>query len=133
METSPVILFDGTCNLCSWSVQFIINHDLEGLFHLVSLQSEEANKLLAEQGIEKDSLDSVILVEGSKLLSKSDAIIRVSQYLPGWWPVVSILTLIPKSLRDAVYDLIARNRYTWFGQHTSCTFPLHEEKERFTS
>ena len=133
METSPVILFDGTCNLCSWSVQFIINHDLEGLFHLVSLQSEEANKLLAEQGIEKDSLDSVILVEGSKLLSKSDAIIRVSQYLPGWWPVVSILTLIPKSLRDAVYDLIARNRYTWFGQHTSCPFPLHEEKERFTS
>ena len=113
METSPVILFDGTCNLCSWSVQFIINHDLEGLFHFLSLQSEEANKLLAEQGIEKDSLDSVILVEGSKLLSKSEAIIRVSQYLPGWWPVVSILTLIPKSLRDAVYDLIARNRSNW--------------------
>jgi predicted DCC family thiol-disulfide oxidoreductase YuxK len=133
METKPIILYDGTCNLCYRSINFIIHHDIDGLFHLVPLQSEEGNRLLAEHGIKIESLESVILVEDSRLLSKSEAIIRVSQYLPGWWPVLSIFSLFPKTLRDAVYDHIACNRYNWFGRHTSCPLPQDGEQDKFTS
>jgi predicted DCC family thiol-disulfide oxidoreductase YuxK len=76
-------------------------------------------------------LDSVLLIENSSYLMKSDAIIRISQQLQGRWSYLSHLSIIPKPIRDAVYDLVAKNRLKWFGQRAACTLPVYEVKDRF--
>ena len=131
MENSPIILFDDRCNLCSRSVQFIFDHDSEGSFKFTPLQSKPGESLIAKVGIENDPLESMILIEGSRFLKKSDAIIRISQQLPGKWAYISYLSIIPKPIRDAIYDLIARYRHKWFGQQSSSPYPFYEDKNRF--
>jgi predicted DCC family thiol-disulfide oxidoreductase YuxK len=131
MENDPIILFDGCCNLCSRSVQFIINHDSERLFKFVPLQSKPGESLIAKVGKNSDPLESMILIEGSRSLMKSDAIIRIFQQLPGKWAYLSHISIIPKPIRDKIYDLIARYRHKWFGQQTSCPHPFHEDIDKF--
>lgn len=123
METNPVILYDGDCNLCSWSMQFIIHHDSEDQFTFISLQSAEGRTLIAEYGIQLETLDSFILIEDPHYFTQSSAAIRVSCYFSGWWSIWSWLTIIPKPLRDWGYDRIAKNRYKLFGKVNSCTIP----------
>ncbi len=132
MDTAhPIVLFDGVCNLCSGAVQFIIRRDPEGRFRFASLQSPLGEELLARFGIDPGLLDSVILVEGDRWSKESDAALRVARGLGGAWKALAVLRVIPRPIRDAVYRLIARNRYRWFGKKESCWLPTPELRERF--
>jgi predicted DCC family thiol-disulfide oxidoreductase YuxK len=123
----PVILFDGVCNLCTGSVRFVIARDARARFRFASLQSAVARKLLGE----RDQLESVVLVEGGKVYRKSTAALRVARRLDGAWPLLAALLVIPRPLRDAVYDWIGRRRYRWFGRTDACWTPQPGLAERF--
>ena len=127
----PIVLFDGVCNLCSGAVQFIIKRDPAGRFRFASLQSPLGEELLARFGIDRDVTDSVILVEGDRCYQESDAALRVARGMKGAWKALAVFRLIPRPLRDAVYRLIARNRYRWFGKQESCWLPTPELRGRF--
>lgn len=127
----PIVFFDGVCNLCNSSVQFIIKRDKKEQFHFASLQSEYAKKCLKESLRDSDNLQSIVLKDGDKILTKSTAVLTISKSLSGLWPVLYILILIPKFIRDWVYDFIGSNRYKWFGRRDECMIPIPELKSRF--
>jgi predicted DCC family thiol-disulfide oxidoreductase YuxK len=127
---NPIVLFDGVCNLCSGSVQFIIRRDPKGRFRFASLQSPLGERLRAELGIDP-ALDSVLLVEDGRWYKESDAALRIAHGLGGPWKALGIFRLIPTFLRDRAYRLIARNRYRWFGKTESCWLPTPELRGRF--
>ncbi|MFQ5584117.1 MAG: thiol-disulfide oxidoreductase DCC family protein [Calditrichia bacterium] len=127
----PVVLFDGVCKLCNGSVNFILRHDRRGRLKLAPLQSEYSRQVLKAHGMKSDPLDSILLLEGNRLTTKSTAIIRISKYLRGAWPLCMILLIIPRFIRDFVYDIVARNRYRWFGKYDSCHLPDPEFEDRF--
>lgn len=131
MQTKAVILFDGICSLCTWSVQFIINHDSQHHFKFTPLQSVEGRRLIADHDVPIETIDSIILIEDSRYLIRSSAAIRILQQLPGWWSLITLLTIIPQPIRDWCYDLIARNRYNWFGEINTCALPLNVDQTRF--
>jgi predicted DCC family thiol-disulfide oxidoreductase YuxK len=133
METpaNPIVLFDGVCNLCSGSVQFLLRRDPGGRFRFASLQSQVGEELLAKLGIDRRVVDSVILVEGDRWYKESDAALGIARQLPGAWKLLTAFRLIPRPLRDAAYRLIARNRYRWFGRTEACWLPTPELRERF--
>lgn len=126
-----VILFDGVCNLCDNSVRFIFRNDPTGQFHFAPLQSERATQLLAERGISAPDLNSILLIEDGAVFSHSTAALRIARRLRAPWPILYAGIIIPKPLRDAVYRVIARNRYKWFGQKESCSLPPPGLRERF--
>jgi predicted DCC family thiol-disulfide oxidoreductase YuxK len=126
----PVILFDGVCNLCDRSVQFILKRDPNGYFKFASLQSESGQKLLTKHGFNTD-INSFVLVEDEKVFVKSSAALRVCLRLKGAWKMLSILRFIPPSIRDFFYDIVAKNRYKWFGKKESCMLPSPQWKNRF--
>ena len=124
--TQPyIVLFDGLCNLCNGSVQFIIRHDKKNKFVFASLQSEVAQKLLNEIHV-KYSQESIVLIKGNKHFEKSDAVLEIAKNLSGLWPMVYGLKIIPRFLRDVLYNWVAKNRYTWFGKRESCLAPSPE-------
>ena len=129
--TQAVILFDGVCNLCNGSVNFIIDRDKQQYFKFASLQSDEAAQLLAAHALPANSLDSIVLVEGGRLYLRSTAALRVARRLSGGWPLFYVFMVIPPFIRNAVYNLIARNRYKWFGKAAACRIPTPELKSRF--
>ena len=128
---NPIVLFDGVCNLCNGSVQFLIKRDREALFRFASLQSETGQKLQADLGMDSQALDSVILVEDGRWYKESDAALRIARNLPGAWQLLTAFRIIPRPLRDAAYRLIARNRYRWFGKTETCWLPTPELRGRF--
>lgn len=131
-NSKPVILFDGVCNLCNSSVQFIIKNDPKGRFQFAALQSPFGEKVKEENQLEGKELESVLLVQPSgKVLSRSTAALSIAKGLRGLWPMMFAFIIIPPFLRNAVYDFIARNRYKWFGKQESCMFPTPEIKSRF--
>ena len=131
-EPKKIILFDGVCNVCNGFVQFIIKRDKEDLFRFASLQSEIAQKLLSERTIDTQKIDSVVLIEpGVAYYLKSDAALEIGKELKGYRTLSKIFELIPKTLRNIVYDLIARNRYSWFGKKDECMIPTPEIKSKF--
>jgi predicted DCC family thiol-disulfide oxidoreductase YuxK len=130
MQTNSVILFDGICNLCAWSVRFIIKHDPKGYFKFVSLQSASGRRLVASQGI-SERVDSFILIDGDRYLTKSSAAIRISQHLSGFWRFLAFLSIIPQPSRDWIYDLIASHRYKLFGKIDACPLPGEVDINRF--
>lgn len=128
---SPTILFDGVCNLCNGSVQFILKRDPEARFRFASLQSESGRRLVAENGLDPDVLSSVILIEDGKVYRESAAALRIARHMSGAWKLLRVLVLIPRPIRDAAYRLIARNRYRWFGKSETCWLPTPELRARF--
>lgn len=131
-DPTALILFDGVCNVCNASVNFILDHDPAGRFRFASLQSAVGQKVLRDLKRPAASFDSVILVENGRFYEKSDAALRIARHLRGWrwaWG----LRFVPKFLRNAAYDLIARNRYRWFGRREVCRVPTPEERERFVA
>ena len=128
---NPLVLFDGVCNLCNRSVQTILRHDRHARFRFASLQSPLGEKLRDDLGIDREKVDSVILVEGDRWYKESDAALRIAHGLGGPWKLFGILRLIPRPLRDAAYRLIARNRYRWFGKTETCWVPTPELRGRF--
>ena len=130
MNDQPVILFDGVCNLCTGSVQFILKRDKEKKFLFASLQSNYGQALLKQFGLPTDLFNSFILYQDGKIFTRSTAALKMFQQLKGWkW--VKICWIVPKFIRDAVYNLIARNRYKWFGQKNECWLPSPELNARF--
>ena len=127
----PVILFDGVCNLCTGSVRFVIERDARKQFRFASLQSPVAEKLLGAQGRDGDRLESVVLVVGERTYRKSTAALLIARRLDGLWPLLSALLVIPRPLRDAVYDWIGKRRYRLFGKRDVCWKPRPELAERF--
>ena len=127
----PVVLFDGVCNLCSGSVQFLLKRDPEGRFRFASLQSDAGRSLIAEHGLDVDALSSVLLIEDGQVWQESSAALRIARHLPGAWKLLRVFAAVPRPLRDAAYRWIARNRYRWFGKTETCWLPTPELKARF--
>jgi predicted DCC family thiol-disulfide oxidoreductase YuxK len=127
----PLILFDGVCNLCNASVLFVIDRDPSARFAFAPLQSAAAQRLLAERGHRSADLSSVLLVEGDHVYERSTAALRVARHLSGAWPLLYAFIVVPRPLRDAVYRVVARNRYRWFGREDACRVPTPELRARF--
>ena len=127
-----IILFDGVCNLCNGFVQFVIKKDKNDVFRYASLQSEIGQRLVSERNIDTKTIDSVILIEpGVAYYIKSDAALQIAGHLKGYRTFSKLLNLIPSSLRNIVYDFIARNRYNWYGKKDQCMIPTPELKAKF--
>ena len=125
------MLFDGVCNFCNASINFVIEHDKAGYFKFAPLQSAIGEELIAKYGIDTIETDSVILVEDEKAHVRSDAALRIAKHLDGIWSWTSVFRVIPRSIRDAAYKLIARNRYLLFGRREACMIPTPEVRARF--
>lgn len=128
---NPIILFDGVCNLCSGSVQFIIQRDPQARFRFASLQSDTGRRLQTELGIDPEALDSILLIEDGRWSRESDAALRIARGLRGPWKLLTVFRIVPRFLRDRVYRFIARHRYRWFGKSESCWLPTPELRSRF--
>jgi predicted DCC family thiol-disulfide oxidoreductase YuxK len=135
-ESNPVVLYDGVCGLCNRLVQFLLKHDGNDRFRFASLQSEFARVLLERHGLDPNDLDTVYVVKdpgqsNESLLARSDAILYMLAQLGGVWKLSRIGCVLPKSLRDAAYKIVARNRYRVFGKHESCMLPEPQHRAKF--
>ncbi|MDZ7933659.1 MAG: thiol-disulfide oxidoreductase DCC family protein [Emticicia sp.] len=125
------ILFDGVCNFCNASINFIIDRDSKGIFKFAALQSEVGQELLKKFGLKTADFDSIVAIEGDKVYQKSDAALEIARRMDGIWKGLYFLKIIPAFLRNPVYDLVARNRYRFFGRTDACRIPTPELKARF--
>ena len=132
MSDSPILLFDGICNLCNDSVKFIIRRDKRGTIRFASLQSDVGQTLLDRHQL-TSNLNSIVLIDRDRAYTHSTALLRVCRYMDGIWPFFTVLRIVPPPLRDLVYNFIARNRYRWFGKQTTCMIPTAEMRSRFLS
>lgn len=130
-EEHPVLLFDGVCNLCNRSIQYVIERDPESHFRFAPLQSQVAQELLEASGYEGETFDSVVLVDNGEYYTKSDAVIRTARHLGGFYRVLGPFGVFPRRLRNVVYDFVANRRYNWFGKRDSCMMPTPDIRERF--
>ena len=128
---NPIILFDGVCNLCTGSVRFIINRDPRAIFKFAPLQSEIGKKLLSRYDNDLQDLDTIILIEHGKLYFKSTAALRITKKLGYLWQLLYIFVLVPGPIRDYIYDIVAKNRYNWYGKKSDCMVPTPDIKNRF--
>ncbi|SKA43150.1 Predicted thiol-disulfide oxidoreductase YuxK, DCC family [Chitinophaga eiseniae] len=126
-----IILFDGVCNFCNASINFVIRHDRQGHFRFAPLQSATAASLGAAHQIDTSQLASFVLVQHGKAYTKSTAALKVARQLPFPWKLLYAGIVIPRFVRDGVYDIIARNRYRWFGRKDSCMIPTPDVRSRF--
>ncbi|KAB1158251.1 DUF393 domain-containing protein [Flavobacterium luteum] len=131
-KNKKIILFDGVCNLCESSVQFVIQHDKKDVFRFVALQSELGQKIIHHIGIQDKNIDSVILYEpGVAYYYKSSAALQIAKNLGGFFHFGTFFKIIPTGLRNVLYDYIAKNRYGWYGKKSSCMIPTEELKAKF--
>ncbi|PKQ70301.1 hypothetical protein Rain11_0680 [Raineya orbicola] len=128
---NPIVLFDGICNLCEGSVKFLIRNDKKDVFRFASLQSETGQKLLKKFHLPTQNYDSFVLIIDEKIYLRSSAALKVCSFLGGFWRLWGVFWLLPKPLRDAVYDFVARNRYKWFGKKNECMLPTTEIRKKF--
>lgn len=126
-----IILFDGVCNLCNGSVQFIIKRDKKRVFRYAALQSDVASKELSTRNEAITNIESVILIDGDSVYYRSDAALRIAKHLGSAWPLMQFFLIIPRFARDGLYNFIGRNRYKWFGKQESCMIPTSELKGLF--
>lgn len=131
-EGKKIILFDGVCNLCNHVIQFVIKRDKRDTFRYAALQSEMGQQFVQERGIDRSKIDSIILIEpGIAYYTKSDAALKISKDFGGIWILLLMFQWLPRSLRDIVYDFIAKNRYRWFGRKDECMIPTPEIQAKF--
>jgi predicted DCC family thiol-disulfide oxidoreductase YuxK len=126
-----VILFDGVCNLCSSSVQFILRRDRRRTFKFASIQSDAGRQLYEQAGLDPSAPDSFVLVTPDKSLLRSDAALAIAHEFGGPWRLLGVFKIVPRLVRDWAYSLVARNRYRWFGKREECLVPTPELRERF--
>jgi predicted DCC family thiol-disulfide oxidoreductase YuxK len=127
----PIILFDGVCNFCNGTVNLIIKHDKKRIFRFAALQSGIGKQLLKEHHLSTTDLDSFVLIDAGKSYKRTTAALHIYPKLGGFWKLVNVLWIFPKPIRDAGYDLIARNRYKWFGKKEACMIPSAEVRSLF--
>ena len=129
----PILLFDGVCNLCNASVQWILKRDRQAQFRFAALQSEIGQQILQRHGLVSENFDTVVLAVGEQIFLRSDAPLEIVRNLGGFWRLLYFFKIVPRPLRDAMYNFVARNRYRWFGRREACMLPKPEWKERFLS
>lgn len=127
-----IILFDGVCNLCSSSVQFIIAHNSKGNIKFASLQSDFGQAQLIEYKLPLE-VRTIVLIKEGQPFTKSSAVLEICKELNGLYPLLSFFKIIPRPLCDWVYDFVARNRYKWFGKKNQCWLPTPDLQSRFIS
>ena len=130
-KNKKIILFDGVCNLCNNAINFVIEHDKKDVFRFASLQSDLGKKLVTERGIDPEILDTIILIEpGVVYYEKSTAALKIAKDLSGGYSLLKHFLFLPEFIRDGVYNLVAANRYKWFGKKDSCMIPTPELKAK---
>jgi predicted DCC family thiol-disulfide oxidoreductase YuxK len=130
-ESKGIVLFDGFCNLCSWSVQFIIKRDRTDYFRFASLQSDIAKQILSNFNIAAGFDKSVVLIENKNIYFKSTAALRISRHLKGLWKYIYYIIYLPRFIRDFVYDIVTKYRFKWFGKKDTCFVPGDDFKNVF--
>lgn len=130
-KNKTILLFDGYCNLCHSSVQFVLKHEKKSEIYFTSLQSPIGIEILTHYKINPAKTDSLVFIENNKAFVKSSAALRVSKYLKGLYPACFALIVIPAFVRNVVYDFIAKNRYKWYGKMESCLIPDEKLVKRF--
>ncbi|WP_350285734.1 DUF393 domain-containing protein [uncultured Croceitalea sp.] len=131
-KDKKIILFDGVCNLCNSSIQFVIKRDKKDVFRYAALQSDIGQQLTAERAIDTTKVDSIILIEpGIAYYTKSDAALEIGSQLKGYRSLSKLLKWIPTPIRNVVYDFVARNRYKWYGKQDACMIPTPELQAKF--
>ena len=128
---SGTILFDGVCNLCNGFVKFVIKRDPKARFRFGALSSETARELLKDAGVHGSIPDSIVLIQDGHVYFRSDAPLRIVRGLTFPWPLFAVFAVVPRVIRDRVYDFIAAHRYRWFGRRDVCMVPTPEVKDRF--
>lgn len=131
LKNKTILLFDGYCNLCHSSVQFVLKHEKNNEIYFTSLQSPTGIEILNHYSINPKEIDSLVLIEKNKAYIKSSAALRVSKYLKGLYPICFSLLIIPSFIRNWVYDYVAKNRYKWFGKMDNCLVPDGNLLKRF--
>lgn len=126
-----VVLFDGVCNLCNSSVNWIIDHDKEGKFKFASLQSVYGQNVVKQFNLSGEYMDTVLLLDGDKLYKRSDAVLRIAKHIGGIYSLAYVFVIIPAFIRNFFYNFVARNRYRWFGKQDACRIPNPELKAKF--
>ena len=129
-DANPVVLFDGFCNLCNWSVDFILKRDRDKQIRFLSLQEEKVKVLFPDFSI-PENVDSVLLLKGDQIFMESDAVLEISRYLVFPWNHLVIFRIVPRFLRNKIYRLFSRNRSVWFGRRETCRIPGPGEMDRF--
>jgi predicted DCC family thiol-disulfide oxidoreductase YuxK len=127
----PIVLFDGVCKFCNSSINFLIDHDATARLRFAALQSTTGQALLRKFGLRTTRFDSLVLVEGEQCHMRSTAALRIAAHLGGCWRFAAAGLLIPAFLRDFAYDVLARNRYRWFGTLDACRVPTPDIRQRF--
>ena len=130
-QDGAVVLFDGVCNMCNGTVRFIIARDPAARFHFAALESDAARRVLAGSDVSGPLPDSVVLVEQGRVYTRSTAALRIARRLRFPWPLMSAFLIVPRPLRDLVFDFIARHRYRWFGKRDACMLPTPDLRKRF--
>jgi predicted DCC family thiol-disulfide oxidoreductase YuxK len=130
-QCGGLVIFDGVCNLCEASVNFIIRHDKDGVFRFVPSQSELGGALQQQYGVNTAGLDTVVLIRDGQIYTQSDAGVRIASAFDGPWRLLALVRWVPRPLRDWVYRRIANNRYAWFGRTDVCLMPTPELRRRF--
>jgi predicted DCC family thiol-disulfide oxidoreductase YuxK len=133
MKQQPVILFDGVCNFCNSAVNFVIKRDKKAQVQFAPLQSDKGRLFLRQYGLPAAEMKSFVFIEEGKAYTQSTAALRVCRYLNGLWPLCYGFIIVPKFLRDGIYNWIAKNRYKWFGVREQCMMPSPEVRTRFIS
>jgi predicted DCC family thiol-disulfide oxidoreductase YuxK len=131
LEQHPVLLFDGVCNLCHGTVRYLLERDRDARLRFAPLQSDVGRALLAHFALDPDALSNVALFDRAGAHARSEAMLRCAQLLGAPWSWSRVLRVIPRALRDAVYDFVAYRRYRWFGKKDACPIPRPEWRERF--
>jgi len=129
-DLDKIVLFDGVCNLCEYSIQFILKHDKMKSLRFASLQSALGKQIL-EKYKYTQHFDGVIFIENSKLYSKSAAAFRIARYFGGYWSGLQYFSILPVFITDFFYDIISKYRYKWFGKKDTCLLPSKETSSRF--
>lgn len=131
-KDKKIILFDGVCNLCNGAVQFIIKRDKKDIFRFAALQDPIGKQLMEARGIATMNMETMILIVPDKAYyTKSSAALKIAYEFGGLWKIVKVFEWLPPGFRDAIYAVIAKNRYKWFGKQESCMIPTPELKARF--
>jgi predicted DCC family thiol-disulfide oxidoreductase YuxK len=128
---SEILIFDGVCNLCARSVQFIVAHEAAPRLSFTPLQSAAGNRLMRELGFDPQDAKTFVLIADGKAYVKSDAAIRVVGYFRGSWRLLAAVRILPRVVRDWLYDRVASNRYQWFGRTEQCMLPTPQLRQRF--
>jgi len=131
MESNPIILFDGVCNFCNSSVNFVIDSDKKKVIKFAALQSEAGQQLLQQYHLPTSEFNSFVFIEAGKVYTASTAALKVCKYLTALWPLLYGFIIVPKFIRDGIYNWISKNRYKWFGKKDQCMIPTPEVRSRF--